>query len=76
MEVLLKRNANPNQGMHGVPPIMLAIQRGLPEALEVLVKHNAELKGIFVGGKTPLELAKANGDPRIIKLLEPSGKTK
>lgn len=73
MDILLDHNAISDTTMHGMSALSAAIMRDMPDVVDVLLKHNASVNGMFVNGKSPFQLAKDGGNKRIIAAMIKAG---
>lgn len=73
MDILLTHNAIPDQSIHGMSPLIYAIMHDRPDAVPVLLKHRAAVKGIYLGGKAPLAIAREQGNPKVVEMLLKAG---
>ncbi|NWR12745.1 ANKK1 protein, partial [Paradoxornis webbianus] len=53
----------------GCTPLLLAVQRRLPELCSVLIRHGARTNAADEDGWTPLHFAAQHGDDRTVRLL-------
>ncbi|NXW80731.1 ANKK1 protein, partial [Hirundo rustica] len=53
----------------GCTPLLLAVQRRLPEICSVLIEHGAHVNAADEDGWTPLHFAAQHGDDRTVRLL-------
>uniref|UniRef100_A0A8C8ECT2 Ankyrin repeat and kinase domain containing 1 n=1 Tax=Otus sunia TaxID=257818 RepID=A0A8C8ECT2_9STRI len=70
VKFLLSCKANVNsQVVCGYTPLIMAVQKRLPEICSVLIEHDADINMPDDDGWTPLHFAAQNGDDRIVRLL-------
>ncbi|NXE93606.1 ANKK1 protein, partial [Menura novaehollandiae] len=63
-----RANVNSQAGC-GYTPLLLAVQRRLPEICSILMEHGADVNSPDEDGWTPLHFAAQNGDDRTVRLL-------
>ncbi|NXB92160.1 ANKK1 protein, partial [Vidua chalybeata] len=67
---LLGRGAGVNRAAGGgCTPLLLAVQRRLPEICSVLIEHGADVNAADEDGWSPLHFAAQHGDDRTVRLL-------
>ncbi|NXK87147.1 ANKK1 protein, partial [Formicarius rufipectus] len=70
VKLLLSCKANVNsQVLCGYTPLIMAVQKRLPEICSILIEHGADPNTPDDDGWTPLHFAAQNGDDRIVRLL-------
>ncbi|NXM31841.1 ANKK1 protein, partial [Oxyruncus cristatus] len=70
VKFLLSCKANVNsQVVCGYTPLIMAVQKRLPEICSVLIEHGADPNVPDEDGWTPLHFAAQSGDDRIVRLL-------
>lgn len=58
---LINRNVEINFSEDGTSPAIVAAEKGQSEIMQLLIRHGADLEAMNKEGKTPLEIALANG---------------
>lgn len=66
---LLTKKVEINFMQDGVAPVTLAAEKGYTDIMQVLIKHGADLNVQNAAGKTPMEIALANGFNRTAEIL-------
>ncbi|NXP23077.1 ANKK1 protein, partial [Scytalopus superciliaris] len=70
VKFLLSCKANVNsQVLCGYTPLIMAVQKRLPEICSILIEHGADPNTPDEDGWTPLHFAAQHGDDRIVRLL-------
>uniref|UniRef100_A0A674I7A2 Ankyrin repeat and kinase domain containing 1 n=1 Tax=Terrapene triunguis TaxID=2587831 RepID=A0A674I7A2_9SAUR len=70
VKFLLSQEANlDSQLVCGYTPLIVAVQKRLPEICSVLIEHGADVNMADKDGWSPLHFAAQNGDDRIVRLL-------
>ncbi|NXF77712.1 ANKK1 protein, partial [Sclerurus mexicanus] len=70
VKFLLSCKANVNsQVVCGYTPLIMAVQKRLPDICSILIEHGADPNKPDEDGWTPLHFAAQNGDDRIVRLL-------
>ncbi|NWR90004.1 ANKK1 protein, partial [Furnarius figulus] len=70
VKFLLSCKANVNsQVVCGYTPLIMAVQKRLPDICSILIEHGADPNMPDEDGWTPLHFAAQNGDDRIVRLL-------
>lgn len=66
---LLTKNVEINFSQNGFSPVLLAAEKGYTDIMQVLVNHGADLNVANAEGKSPMEIALANGFNRTAEVL-------
>lgn len=66
---LLSKNVEINFSQNGVSPVILAAEKGYTDIMQVLINHGVDLHVLNAEGKTPMEIALANGFNRTAEIL-------
>lgn len=66
---LLSKNVEINFSQGGVSPVILAAEKGYTDIMQVLLNHGVDLRVMNAEGKTPMEVALANGFNRTAEML-------
>lgn len=66
---LLTKNVEINFSQDGVSPVILAAEKGYTDIMQVLINHGVDLNVANAEGKTPMEIALANGFNRTAEIL-------
>ena len=72
---LLERGADPEgrSVLIGVPPLLMAVTRGDPHTVGILLDHRADVNGLGPNGETPLARAAALGATDVARVLVERG---
>jgi len=76
LRALIERGADPNLGVNGLVPLLMACRDtlvGRPEAVMTLLANGADLTRTGPDGATPLHLAAVTRDPGIVAMLLDAG---
>ncbi len=66
---LINRNVEINFCEDGVSPAIVAAEKGYSEIMQLLIRHGTDLEAMNNEGKTPLEIALANGFNRTAEII-------
>jgi cytohesin len=70
VEIILEKGCDVNaRGLASITPLDLAIRRGDPEIVQLLLRHGADPKQES-GQRQPLDRARELGDEMIVELIE------
>ncbi len=66
---LLSKKVEINFTQDGVAPVILAAEKGYTDIMQVLINNGADLRVMNADGKTPMEIALANGFNRTAEIM-------
>ena len=69
LRILLDNGYDPNVDIEGKQPLHLAVERGEPECLKILIESQANVHGKDFQGRKPLHYAATKEDAECMKLL-------
>lgn len=66
---LLAKNVEVNFSEGGMTPAMLTAEKGYTDIMQILISHGADMHAKNEAGKTPMEIALANGFSRTAEVI-------